>query len=211
MFLISPCWWDRSRKRPVSGSSRPLTFSFNLREPNQPVVPVSRHLPANFQSLPPTGGRSATFSARKTVFPSRQTAWSPLSPRKTNSSPATDGPSRTSIIFVTKCAKSSRTRRRPLSAQSEGVARSSADSNGMQSCPNGFEIFEGSWTEQLCARGMKRNKKEEIRMQSTLLENRRSPTPLQQVRHVTPTECQTAIDQLARAVGEHALRQAEID
>jgi len=58
---------------------------------------------------------------------------------------------------------------------------------------------------------MKRNKEEEIRMQSTLLENRRSPTPAQQVRHVTPTERQSAIDQLARAVGEHALRQAEID
>jgi hypothetical protein len=48
-------------------------------------------------------------------------------------------------------------------------------------------------------------------MQSTLLENRRSPAPAQQVRHVTPTERQSAIDQLARAVGEHALRQAEID
>jgi hypothetical protein len=48
-------------------------------------------------------------------------------------------------------------------------------------------------------------------MQSTLLDNSRSATPTQQVRHVTPTERQTAIDQLARAVGEHALRQAEID
>jgi hypothetical protein len=58
---------------------------------------------------------------------------------------------------------------------------------------------------------MKRNNEEEIRMQSTLLENRRSPAPTQQVRHVTPTERQSAIDQLAGAVGEHALRQAEID
>ena len=48
-------------------------------------------------------------------------------------------------------------------------------------------------------------------MQSTLLDNRRPTTPAVQVRHVTPTERQTAIDQLARAVGEHALRQAEID
>jgi hypothetical protein len=48
-------------------------------------------------------------------------------------------------------------------------------------------------------------------MQSTLLDNRRPATPTQQVRHVTPTERQSAIDQLARAVGEHALRQAEID
>jgi hypothetical protein len=48
-------------------------------------------------------------------------------------------------------------------------------------------------------------------MQSTLLDNTRSATPAQQVRHVTPTERQTPIDQLARAVGEHALRQAEID
>jgi hypothetical protein len=58
---------------------------------------------------------------------------------------------------------------------------------------------------------MKRNKHEEIRMQSTLLENRRPATPAQQVHHVTPTERQTSIEQLARAVGEHALRQAEID
>jgi DNA-binding ferritin-like protein len=58
---------------------------------------------------------------------------------------------------------------------------------------------------------MKRNKQEEIRMQTTLLENRRPATPTQQVRHVTPTERQSAIDKLARAVGEHALRQAEID
>jgi hypothetical protein len=48
-------------------------------------------------------------------------------------------------------------------------------------------------------------------MQSTLLDNPRSTTPAQQVRHVTPTDRQPAIDQLARAVGEHALRQAEID
>jgi hypothetical protein len=48
-------------------------------------------------------------------------------------------------------------------------------------------------------------------MQSTLLDNSRSASASQQVRHVTPTERQSAIDQLARAVGEHALRQAEID
>ena len=48
-------------------------------------------------------------------------------------------------------------------------------------------------------------------MQSTLLENTRSTAPTQQVRHVTSTERQTSIEQLARAVGEHALRQAEID
>ncbi|HEY2819786.1 MAG TPA: hypothetical protein VGJ06_01990 [Candidatus Acidoferrum sp.] len=48
-------------------------------------------------------------------------------------------------------------------------------------------------------------------MQSTLLDGPRTAKPTQQVRHVTPTERQTAIDQLARAVGEHALRQAEID
>jgi hypothetical protein len=48
-------------------------------------------------------------------------------------------------------------------------------------------------------------------MQSTLLNNSHSAAPAQQVRHVTPTERQSAIDQLARAVGEHALRQAEID
>ncbi len=44
-----------------------------------------------------------------------------------------------------------------------------------------------------------------------MLDNRRPTTPTRQVRHVTATERQTAIDQLARAVGEHALRQAEID
>jgi len=48
-------------------------------------------------------------------------------------------------------------------------------------------------------------------MQSTLPNSPRSATAIQQVRHVTPTERQSAIDQLARAVGEHALRQAEID
>ena len=48
-------------------------------------------------------------------------------------------------------------------------------------------------------------------MQPTMLDNPRSTMPIQQVRHVTPTERQAAIDQLARAVGEHALRQAEID
>ncbi|HXM15851.1 MAG TPA: hypothetical protein VN933_11460 [Candidatus Eremiobacteraceae bacterium] len=48
-------------------------------------------------------------------------------------------------------------------------------------------------------------------MQSTLLNSPRSDTPTQQVRHVTSAEREPAIDQLARAVGEHALRQAEID
>jgi hypothetical protein len=52
---------------------------------------------------------------------------------------------------------------------------------------------------------------QEIQMQPTMLDNPRSTMPTQQVRHVTPTERQAAIDQLARAVGEHALRQAEID
>lgn len=48
-------------------------------------------------------------------------------------------------------------------------------------------------------------------MQSTQLADPRTANPTQQVRHVTPNDRQTAIDQLARAVGEHALRQAEID
>jgi plasmid stabilization system protein ParE len=48
-------------------------------------------------------------------------------------------------------------------------------------------------------------------MQSSQFDNLRTTMPAQPVRHVTPTERQTAIDQLARAVGEHALRQAEID
>lgn len=48
-------------------------------------------------------------------------------------------------------------------------------------------------------------------MQSSLLHDPHTAKPTQQVRHVTPTERQTALDQLARAVGEHALRQAEID
>jgi hypothetical protein len=52
---------------------------------------------------------------------------------------------------------------------------------------------------------------EEIRMQSTLLDDPRSTKPTQQVRHITPTDRQPAIDQLAQAVGEHALRQVEID
>jgi hypothetical protein len=48
-------------------------------------------------------------------------------------------------------------------------------------------------------------------MQSTTLDTPRSTTSTQQVRHVATPDRQTAIDQLARAVGEHALRQAEID
>jgi ribosomal protein L16 Arg81 hydroxylase len=48
-------------------------------------------------------------------------------------------------------------------------------------------------------------------MQSTLPDNPRSTAETQQVRHVAPADRQLAIDQLARAVGEHALRQAEID
>lgn len=48
-------------------------------------------------------------------------------------------------------------------------------------------------------------------MASTTLDNSLSTIPPQQVRHVATPERQTAVDQLARAVGEHALRQAEID
>ena len=48
-------------------------------------------------------------------------------------------------------------------------------------------------------------------MQSTTPNNSRPQTSTQQVRHVAAPERQTAIDQLARAVGEHALQQAEID
>jgi hypothetical protein len=48
-------------------------------------------------------------------------------------------------------------------------------------------------------------------MQSATLANPRSTTSTQPVRHVATPDRQTAIDQLARAVGEHALRQAEID
>jgi hypothetical protein len=48
-------------------------------------------------------------------------------------------------------------------------------------------------------------------MQSTALDSPRSTKPPQQVRHTTPPDRQPAVDQLARAVGEHALRQAEID
>src|SRR5215475_6877360 len=48
-------------------------------------------------------------------------------------------------------------------------------------------------------------------MQSTLLSDPRTTAPNQQVRHAAAPDRQTAIDQLARAVGEHALRQAEID
>jgi hypothetical protein len=48
-------------------------------------------------------------------------------------------------------------------------------------------------------------------MQSTTLDNPRSTTSTQPVRYIATQDRQTAIDQLARAVGEHALRQAEID
>ena len=49
-------------------------------------------------------------------------------------------------------------------------------------------------------------------MQSALLENPNSPRSTSQVQTGNaPTRCQLAIDQLASAVGEHALRQAEID
>jgi hypothetical protein len=48
-------------------------------------------------------------------------------------------------------------------------------------------------------------------MQSTTLDNLRSTTSTQQSRNATTPDRQLAIDQLARAVGEHALRQAEID
>jgi hypothetical protein len=52
---------------------------------------------------------------------------------------------------------------------------------------------------------------EDLQMQTTMLDNPRSTTSTQPVRHVATLDRQTAIDQLARAVGEHALRQAEID
>jgi hypothetical protein len=48
-------------------------------------------------------------------------------------------------------------------------------------------------------------------MQSTTLDHPRPSMSTLQARHVTPSERQLAIDQLASAVGEHALRQAEID
>jgi hypothetical protein len=48
-------------------------------------------------------------------------------------------------------------------------------------------------------------------MQSTTLDTPRSTTSTHQVRHVAAPDRQSAIDQLAHAVGEHALRQAEID
>ena len=48
-------------------------------------------------------------------------------------------------------------------------------------------------------------------MQSTTLDNPRPTTTPQQGRHAPASDRQPAIDQLARAVGEHALRQAEID
>jgi chemotaxis protein histidine kinase CheA len=49
-------------------------------------------------------------------------------------------------------------------------------------------------------------------MQSTTLDSPRPATSQQQSRHNVPApDRQVAIDQLARAVGEHALRQVEID
>jgi hypothetical protein len=48
-------------------------------------------------------------------------------------------------------------------------------------------------------------------MQSTTLDNSRAGATGQQVRPVATQDRQTAIDQLAGAVGEHALRQVEID
>src|ERR1700744_6259595 len=48
-------------------------------------------------------------------------------------------------------------------------------------------------------------------MQSSQFDNLRTTMPAQPLPHVTPTERQTAIDQPARAGGEPALRQAEID
>jgi hypothetical protein len=49
-------------------------------------------------------------------------------------------------------------------------------------------------------------------MNSALLENPRATTAIPQVQHRgTALERQLSVDQLARAVGEHALRQAEID
>ncbi len=49
-------------------------------------------------------------------------------------------------------------------------------------------------------------------MKSALLENPRAAATTPQVQHRgTTLERQLSVDQLARAVGEHALRQAEID
>jgi hypothetical protein len=49
-------------------------------------------------------------------------------------------------------------------------------------------------------------------MKSALLEAHRPTAPAPQVQHRgTTLERQLSVDQLARAVGEHALRQAEID
>ena len=49
-------------------------------------------------------------------------------------------------------------------------------------------------------------------MKSALLEDPRATAPTPQVQHRgTTVERQLSVDQLARAVGEHALRQAEID
>ena len=83
----------------------------------------------------------------------------------------------------------------------------------MQSCLNGFEIFAGSWTERISrSNEIKREKRRgDFKCNPRCSTIRAPTTPTQQVRHVTATERQTAIDQLARAVGEHALRQAEID
>jgi DNA-binding ferritin-like protein len=49
-------------------------------------------------------------------------------------------------------------------------------------------------------------------MKSALLEAPRATAPTQQIQHRgTTLERRLDVDQLARAVGEHALRQAEID
>ena len=49
-------------------------------------------------------------------------------------------------------------------------------------------------------------------MKSAVLENSRATAATPQVQHRgTTLERQLSVDQLARAVGEHALRQAEID
>jgi hypothetical protein len=49
-------------------------------------------------------------------------------------------------------------------------------------------------------------------MKSAMLDNPRVAEPPPQARHpLTPTERPLTMDQFARAVGEHALRQAEID
>jgi hypothetical protein len=49
-------------------------------------------------------------------------------------------------------------------------------------------------------------------MKSAMLDNPRVAEPPPQARHpLTPTDRPLTMDQFARAVGEHALRQAEID